>query len=315
MTRPAIVCKGVTRRFGDFTAVDSVDLEILPGRVFGFVGSNGSGKTTLIRMLCGLLALSEGRAEVGGTDVSQGAEKILTRIGYMSQKVALYQGLTVTQNLDFYAGIYLLSGDEYHQWRRYLEDRLDLSDYLKRPVGSLPAGVRQRTALMACIMHRPEILFLDEPTAGVDLPNRVIFWEIVRELASKDITVFATSHYMDEMELCDDLAFIAWGKLIAKGTPEGLKTELAGGYPLKLQHADGSTVSDSELEECLSDNGFDAAIKDGHIITQNRAELTALLRKAANRGCEASLELPGMEAVFSHHYHKALAVRDNGGAA
>lgn len=230
----AIEAAGLTKAFGDFTAVDNVSFKIKRGSIFGFVGSNGSGKSTTIRMLCGLIAPTEGSARVAGFRVPGEERSVLHRIGYMSQKLSLYPALTVHENVRFAAGIYSLDADRRESRWDLLRNRLDLGPHENMRVSSLSVGIKQRTALCCAILHEPEVVFLDEPTAGVDLESRAVFWQIIREMASDGVTVFVTSHYLDEMEFAEIIGFIDRGQLIALDAPEKLKATHAGGYSIEI---------------------------------------------------------------------------------
>ena len=222
--------RGLTRRFGAFTAVDAVDFDVPRGRVFGFLGPNGSGKSTTIRMLTGLLAPTSGSATgFGGLDVVRDTEKWKTRLGYMSQKFSLYLDLTVDENLRFFGSLYGLSAARLVERVAALSARLGFEKLLPAMTDGLSTGLRQRVALAAALLHEPELLFLDEPTGGVDPRGRRLFWNLIYELAAeRGMTVLVTTHYMDEAEQCDRLAFILNGKLIAEGMPHDLKGGLRG---------------------------------------------------------------------------------------
>jgi len=215
----------LTRRFGTFTAVDRVSLTVRRGEIFGFLGANGAGKTTVIRMLCGLLMPSSGAGTVAGYDVRKQPELIKRSIGYMSQKFSLYPDLTGGENLRFYGSAYGLNRSTVDRRVAALSDRLALHGFLDRTAGSLPVGWRQRLALAAAMLHRPEILFLDEPTAGVDPVFRRTFWGTLYELADEGVTVFVTTHYMDEAEYCGRISIMHCGRIIELGKPLELVKE------------------------------------------------------------------------------------------
>ncbi len=219
MSESAVVIENLTRRFGDFTAVDSISLEVKRGETFGFLGANGAGKTTAIRMLTGLLEPTSGSGTVAGFDVGMQAERIKRSIGYMSQKFSLYPDLTGRENMHFYGSAYGLSGRRVRRKIADLTERLSLEEFLDRRTVSLPTGWRQRLALGVSLLHEPEILFLDEPTGGVDPIFRRRFWEILYELAEGGVTVFVTTHYMDEAEYCDRISIMHRGKIVEVGEP------------------------------------------------------------------------------------------------
>ncbi|HEB85107.1 MAG TPA: ABC transporter ATP-binding protein [Bacteroidetes bacterium] len=225
----AVLARGLTRRFGRFTAVDHIDLAVEPGEIFGFLGANGAGKTTAIRMLCGLLAPSEGEAWVDGIPLLTRPEEVKLRIGYMSQKFSLYDDLLVEENLTFYGGVYGLKRQEIAERSGEILQRLGLEDQRRVLTGDLPLGRKQRLALGCAVLHRPPILFLDEPTSGVDPLARRRFWDLIYDLADKGATVFVTTHYMDEAEYCGRVSIMDQGKIVALGPPAELKSAHGAG--------------------------------------------------------------------------------------
>jgi ABC-2 type transport system ATP-binding protein len=231
----AIVVEGLRKKFGDFTAVDGVDFKVKRGEIFGFLGPNGSGKTTTIRMLCGVIAPTSGGGTVMGYDVVNEPERVRENIGYMSQKFSLFQDLTVDENLRFYAGIYGLSDEKYRERRAYILKMADLEGREDELTGNLSVGWKQRLALGCATIHEPKLIFLDEPTSGVDPTARRQFWELLYDLAHQGVTLFVTTHYMDEATHCNRLAFIYRGTIIADGTPQEVKADLMADTILQIE--------------------------------------------------------------------------------
>lgn len=287
----AVVTKDLTRRFGTFTAVDRVNFRIPAGSVYGFLGPNGSGKTTTIRMLCGILEPSAGSATVLEVDLVSGREAIKSRLGYMSQKFSLYDDLTVEENLDFYSGMFSLPRTEARERIASVVEMAGLSGRTKDLVAFLSGGVRQRLALGCAILHKPELLFLDEPTSGVDPLSRRRFWDIIYDLAQSGTTVMVTTHFMDEAEHCDAIGFMFDGRLIASGTPGELK-KLLPGTVLEMASEDPLEL----LERFEGREGLlDAAVhgRSVHLLVEE--------------GCQSPLEAqgarriaPSLEDVFVH---------------
>jgi ABC-2 type transport system ATP-binding protein len=218
----AVEIDRLTKKFGDFVAVDGIDLTVESREIFGFLGANGAGKTTVIRMLCGLLLPTSGNGIVNGFDIYKEPEKIKKSIGYMSQKFSLYKDLTGEENLWFYGSVYQIPSGDLRKRIDELSESLDLKEFINRLAGFLPVGWRQRLALAASLLHRPRILFLDEPTAGVDPVFRRRFWEILYRLAEQGTTLFITTHYMDEAEFCRRISVMHQGKIIEIGNPQEL---------------------------------------------------------------------------------------------
>jgi ABC-2 type transport system ATP-binding protein len=225
----------LTRTFGAFTAVDRVSFEVSQGEIFGFLGSNGAGKTTTIRILCGLLKPSGGSARVAGFDVTTQAGRIKTRIGYMSQRFSLYNDLTVDENLGFWAGTYGLWGSTFETRRSWAIEITGIGERRQELVRELPGGYRQRLALACALLHQPSVVFLDEPTGGVDPEARRRFWDLIDDLAASGTTVFVTTHYMDEAERCHRVALMHAGQLLALDSVSGLKTMFAEGGVLEVE--------------------------------------------------------------------------------
>ena len=230
----AIVVSGLRKTFGDFVAVDNVDFRVKRGEIFGFLGPNGSGKTTTIRMLCGVIAPTSGGGTVMGYDVVNEPERVRENIGYMSQKFSLFQDLTVDENLRFYSGIYGLTPEKYAERRAYILRMADLEGRENELTGNLSVGWKQRLALGCATIHEPKLIFLDEPTSGVDPTARRQFWELLNDLANEGVTLFVTTHYMDEATHCNRLAFIYRGNIIAEGTPQEVKADLMADTILQI---------------------------------------------------------------------------------
>ncbi len=224
-SEPVITTKNLTKTFGNFTAVDRISFEVYKGEIFGFLGANGAGKTTAIRMLCGLSIPSSGEATIAGFDVYKETEKIKSNIGYMSQKFSLYEDLTILENIHFFGGIYGLSNTELKQQSEVLIESLGLRKDAHKLVGSLPLGWKQKLAFSVAILHQPSIVFLDEPTGGVDPITRRQFWDLIYEAAEKGITVFVTTHYMDEAEYCNRVSMMVDGTITALDSPHQLKQQ------------------------------------------------------------------------------------------
>ena len=221
----AVKTESLSRKFGKFIAVDEVSIEVKKGEIFGFLGANGAGKTTMIRMLCGLLKPSGGNATVAGFDVYKQSEKIKQNIGYMSQKFSLYDDLTINENVEFYGGIYGLSKDLINSRRKKLLEQVGLSDIANTMTKDIPVGFKQRLALGTALLHDPPIIFLDEPTSGVDPEARRGFWDLIYKTSEEGKTVFVTTHFMDEAEYCHRLSIMRDGKLIALDTSGNLKVQ------------------------------------------------------------------------------------------
>jgi ABC-2 type transport system ATP-binding protein len=295
----AVRVEGLRRTFGEFVAVDSINLEVKRGEIFGFLGPNGAGKSTTIRMLCGLLMPTGGSGLVGGFDIMRQPESIKGIVGYMSQKFSLYDDLTVEENIDFFAGIYNVPGEKKKARKEWVLAMADLAGRTGSLTRTLAGGFKQRLALGCAILHEPPIIFLDEPTSGVDPVSRRNFWRLIDELSQGGSTVFVTTHYMDEADYCDRLALIYRGRIIAEGTPSELRHEYMQRHVLELE-----TDRVVEAMDILSKNGVDAAIFGAALhITVDEAEkdkerLVALLEQSgiAVKRCEKII--PSLEDVF-----------------
>jgi ABC-2 type transport system ATP-binding protein len=224
----SVVVEDLVKRFGDFIAVDRINLETRKGEIFGFLGPNGAGKSTTIRMLCGLLTPTSGRAMVAGYDIRRQPEAVRQNIGYMSQKFSLYNDLKVIENLRLFAGLYSVSGNVVQERINWALETANLKGQENLITGTLPGGWKQRLALGCAVLHRPPIIFLDEPTSGVDPISRRQFWDLIYQMAHDGVTVFVTTHYMEEAEYCNRLALIFRGKMVALGTPSELKKSMKG---------------------------------------------------------------------------------------
>jgi ABC-2 type transport system ATP-binding protein len=227
MAEKAIVCNDLTKKFGDFYAVNQISFDVDKGEIFGFLGANGAGKTTAMRILCGLSYPSSGTAAVAGFDVYKQQESIKKNIGYMSQKFSLYENLNILENIEFFAGVYGVPRREIRERSRTLITTLGLDNSAKKMVGELPLGWKQKLAFSVAIFHKPQIVFLDEPTGGVDPVTRRQFWDMIYEAAASGITIFVTTHYMDEAEYCNRISVMVDGKIEALDSLENLKTKFS----------------------------------------------------------------------------------------
>ena len=238
MSVPAIRTRDLSKRFGSFLAVDAVSFEVRSGSIFGLLGANGAGKSTTIRMLCGLLSSSSGTAEVAGIDINRNPEGVKRKIGYMSQRFSLYGDLTVEENIRFFGGVYGLSNGELAAGVKETAGLAGLTGREKSLTRELSGGWKQRLALGCAILHRPEIVFLDEPTGGTDPLSRRLFWDIINELAERGTTVLVTTHYLDEAEYCNELVLMHAGKIVARGSPGELKRNVITGAVYELDCPD-----------------------------------------------------------------------------
>jgi ABC-2 type transport system ATP-binding protein len=308
------------KRFGSFVAVDDLSLSVNEGEIFGFLGANGAGKSTTIRMLCGLLAPSGGRASVLGVDVARDPEGVKRRIGYMSQRFSLYEDLTVIQNLRFFGGVYGLAGREARERESWALEIADLHGMEKRLTGTLPGGWKQRLGLACAVLHRPRVVFLDEPTSGVDPISRRHFWRLIDDMSAQGVTVFVTTHYLDEAEYCHRLALIHAGRLVALGSVRELKDVFAGRTVLEV-----ATAQVSEALEVLGEQPW--AIETSvfgtrvHVVVadaeEGRRQIVAALTSAGNPPTSVAPITPSLEDVFIHHVEQeeARRARQAGGAA
>jgi ABC-2 type transport system ATP-binding protein len=299
VTEAIITATGLTKRFGAFTAVDDLRLSVEAGAIFAFLGANGSGKSTTIRMLIGLLEPTAGAIRVDGINVIEHPRRVRDRIGYMGQKVSLYQGITLRENVEFYAGLYGIDGAKLESRWGAVRERFALGDAEGERPESLPAGLRQRAGLALATLHEPRLLFLDEPTAGVDVASRDLFWQIIQDEADAGRTVFVTTHFLEEADYCDHISFIADGRLVANARPEQLRAANSDGYRIRVDAA----LSDAAIAR-LESAGF-AAARSGDGVTLRRPQLdvaaidalAAALGPAAIGGLR--IEQPSMNDVFT----------------
>ena len=309
---PAIELDRLTKRFGSFTAVDALTLSVGAGEIFGFLGANGAGKSTAIRMLCGLLAPTEGTGRVLGIDVARDPEGVKRRIGYMSQRFSLYEDLSVRQNLRFFGGVYGLRGARAREREEWAVKMADLSGKEDRLTGELPGGWKQRLALACAVLHEPKVVFLDEPTSGVDPLSRRRFWALIDEMSESGVTVFVTTHYLDEAEYCHRLALIHAGRLAAQGTVTELKEVFAGRAVLEVTAPDLSLALEllGEQDWALETSVFGTRI---HVVVQDADEgrrlIAGALEGEGNPASSIERIVPSLEDVFIHHVEEEEARR------
>lgn len=289
----AVEMRDLVKRFGDFVAVDRVTMDVRRGEIFGFLGPNGAGKSTTIRMLCGLLAPTSGSATVGGLDVSTQSELIKQRIGYMSQRFSLYDDLTVEENIDFFSGIYGVPRARREERKDYVLKMAGIAERRASMTNLLSGGWKQRLALGCAILHEPPILFLDEPTSGVDPIARRTFWDLIYELSHAGHTIFVSTHYMDEAEYCHRLALMYRGKVTALGTPEELKESLGSHHLLLIEVSD--LVGSMTLLEKMPEVSDVAVFGGGlHVTVDNDQSAMPKIREALEKG---GIEVPILEPI------------------
>ena len=307
----SIEIKNLTKNFGSFYAVDNVSFNVKRGEIYGFLGPNGSGKSTTIRMLCGLLSASKGTATVAGFDINKNPEGVKSKIGYMSQRFSLYNDLTVDQNLDFWGTLYKLNSHELIQRKKEIYDLANIGEVGDRLTGTLSGGWKQRLALGCSIIHKPEIVFLDEPTGGVDPISRRGFWELIDKLSAGGTTVFVTTHFLDEAEYCHNIGLIYNGKLIALGSPNDLKTKSMTQKSIEVVTSSPmdalSILTDHDLidETSIFGTKIHAILKEGTELNVETENSIRKLLSEKNIQTQSISEItPSLEDVFIHLIEK-----------
>lgn len=298
----AIEVDSLERKFGDFIAVDRISFEVKRGEIFGFLGANGAGKSTTIRMLCGLLSSTSGSASVAGYDINRDSELVKEHIGYMSQRFSLYDDLTVRENITFFGGAYGLSKPQIEERTDWVAEIAQLRGIENKMTGSLPGGIKQRLALGCAVLHDPDIVFLDEPTSGVDPMSRRNFWELINQLSEEGKTVFVTTHYLDEAEYCNTIMLMHAGRIIAGGGPRELKSEHIPN-PL-IEISCDSPLSAAEalegvryvIDTSVFGNNLHVTVEEG----TSAEQISSLLEKKNIQVRKAEKILPTLEDVFIH---------------
>jgi ABC-2 type transport system ATP-binding protein len=301
MTRDLVQTSALTKKFGSLTAVDHMNLSVKAGEIFGFLGPNGAGKTTTVRILCGLMMPTSGNATVVGYDVVKEPEEVKQRIGYMPQAYGLYDDLTIEETLEFFGSVYRVPSDERRKRADEILQLVRLEEFRKQYAGQLSGGMKRRLSLAVSLIHNPELLILDEPTAGIDPPLRRIFWQYFRQLNKRGVTFFINTHYMDEAELCDRLALISYGRLVSVGSPTELKRKAIGGERVELVTADlprtDAILKDSELvrEISVSEGAIQLIVDEA---ASAIPRLTSLLRERGVEVLQVRQLQPSLEDVF-----------------
>lgn len=304
----SIEVKNLTKKFGDFTAVDNVSFNVKEGEIFGFLGANGAGKSTTIRMLCGILEPTSGDALVAGHSVMKDPDSVKQNIGYMSQKFSLYNDLTVEENIEFFGGIYGLENEELEERKLWALKIANLEGKEKILTGSLPGGIKQRLALGTAVLHRPKIVFLDEPTSGVDPISRRKFWDLINDLSAEGITVLVTTHYLEEAEYCNNIILINAGKLIAEGNSEKLKTEYLKNPILEIECervVDAMEILEEEkFVEEISIFGNNIHLNVNELYKNEKQIISLLTGEHSIKVNRIAQIVPTLEDVFIHLLEK-----------
>ncbi|EHQ05233.1 ABC transporter ATP-binding protein [Leptonema illini] len=302
----AVLVENLSRHFGSFRAVDDISFDVQAGEIFGFLGANGAGKSTTIRMLCGILPPSSGRARVLGIDIAENPGGVKQSIGYMSQRFSLYGDLTVEENINFAAGIRGLAGDPLRRRKNQILQETGLESDRRMRTDKLPGGVKQRLALSCSLIHDPRLIFLDEPTAGVDPASRRMFWDLIREMKERGRTVFVTSHYMDEVEQCDRIALMNRGRIDALDSPSALRATILPGPVLEI-HGGESVGALLESWRQRSDEivRIDPFGRGYHVVVKGKA--LSFQRALREKGCEVRVVPASLEDVFVYVIGRAQA--------
>jgi len=304
MNEPIIRTVGLTKRFGDFTAVDDLSLAVAPGTIFAFLGGNGSGKSTTIRMLIGLLQPTAGQGTVDSVDVIRTPRQVRERIGYMGQKVSLYQGLSLRENVEFYAGLFGLEGATLERSWGALRDRFELAGAEGERPENLPAAIRQRAGLALSMLHSPRVLLLDEPTAGVDVRSRALFWEAIQDEAARGVTVFVTTHFLEEVDYCDWVSLIDAGRLIADASPADMRRCFSEGYRVAIAVAPGERAGVLEQLGPLAAGATE--VPDGIHLTVPTLDAAILDRLGALRAARPASDVRITETPMTEVFRRAL---------
>lgn len=301
MNNYAIEVENLTKRFGDFYAVDHINFQVKPGEIFGFLGANGAGKSTTIRMLCALLQSTDGTARVGGFDINKEPDRVKDNIGYMSQRFSLYEDLTVEENINFFGRVYGLTNGEIQKRKDWVLEIANLKGREKSITGTLSGGWKQRLALGCAVLHKPRIVFLDEPTSGVDPVMRRKFWELINDLSAEGVTVLVTTHFLEEAEYCNDIILINAGKIIAGGSPKELKHNYIKTPILEVQCAnviEAMSLIEKEpwaIETSVFGTYLHVSVQDEKVARQN---IQRILRAGNIEWNQIDKITPSLEDVF-----------------